>query len=297
MEWSSGKRRCAITTTARMKLTIFADIASRVMHATQGSPRTVAGAVAVDTLDVDQIRKEVHRLPKWGRCSEDDAEFAVDLMSSQAVAFSVVSVNRETEAWKRFLVDAQLLHEAIVESGKVAGWAKPTNLLKFILLGSSCAAAMGHALGVDRRAGIINTAGRRIVECSTVCDSEIEGEENLEVFTSFWSKQHIPKSRLARAGYEVIADDVRVTSEEAEPVLLLADYAAGLGLAAATSMPGRVPLPLDQGTARRLLCKIRDRGKLTFHEEEFEYTYDEIFKDVMEEARGRAESRTRCKHS
>ena len=268
------------------RLTVLADIASRTMHATAGSPKTVAGAVAVDTLRLEGIRREVGTLPKWGSCTEDSAAFAVDLMASQAIAVSVVSVNRETDAWKQFLVDADILHEAIIlDSKKVAGWAKPANLLKFILLGSACAAAMGHALGADRRRRIVNSAGRQLIECATVCDSEVEGKENLEVFESFWSQQHIPKSRLAKAGFDVRTDDVRVTTEQAEPALLLADYAAGLGLAAATQNPGRLLLPLSQTVATQLLSKLRSLNKLAIMEEDFEYSYDEIFSDVMEKAR------------
>ena len=268
------------------RLTVLTDIASRTMHATIGSPKTVAGAVAVDSLRLDGLRKEVIALPKWGACNEDSAAFAIDLMASQAVAVSVVSVNRETEAWKKFLLDAEVLHKAIIlSSKKVAGWAKPANLLKFILLGSACANAMGHALGADRRPRIVSAAGRQLVECATVCDSEVDGEENLEVFESFWSKQHIPKSRLARAGFDVVTDDVRVTTEQAEPALLLADYAAGLGLATATDNPGRLPLPLSQAVASQLLSKLRGLNKLVTLEEDFEYSYDEIFSDVMEKAR------------
>lgn len=120
------------------RLTVLVDIASRTMHSTAGSPKTVAGAVTIDTSKLHDIRREVASLPKWGKCDIDSAEFAVDLMTSQATAVSIVSLNRDTEAWAKFLEDAEVLHEAIVlTSKKVAGWAKPANLLKFILLGSA----------------------------------------------------------------------------------------------------------------------------------------------------------------
>ena len=213
------------------KITVFADIASRAMHATAGSPKTVAGAVVVETCKIESLQRELIGLRKWAACDQDDAAFAVDLMASQALAVSVVSVNRDTDAWRQFLVDAEIFHKAIIlDSRKVAGWGKPANLLKSILLGSACACAIGHALGVDRRPRILNSNGMQMIGCTTVCDSEIEGPENLEVFKSFWSRQHIPKSRLARLGVEMTSEDVRVTTEQAEPSLLLADYAAGLVL-------------------------------------------------------------------
>ncbi len=273
------------------RFTVLADIASRTMLATAGSPRTVAGAVALDTVKLEGVRREVGSLPKWGACGFDEAAFVVDLIASQATAMSIVSINRDTDAWRQFLVDAEVLHNAIIlTSRKVAGWAKPANLLKFILLGSACAAATGHALGSDRRARIVGATGRQIIECATVCDKEVEGRENLEVFESFWSMQRIPTSKLAKAGFELISNEVTVTTEQLEPGLMLADYVAGLGLAAATEDPGTMPLPLDQATAAQLLAPLRNQGKLVVVEEDFDYSYSEIFKDVMNKARELADA-------
>ena len=114
---------------------------------------------------------------------------------------------------------------------------------------------------------------------------EVEGPENLEVFESFWGKQHIPRARMAKAGFDMITDNVRVTTEQIEPALLLADYAAGLGLAAATNDPGRLRLPLSQEVATRLLAKLRAPNKLVVVEEDFAYSYDEIFSEAMAMAR------------
>lgn len=268
------------------RLTVLADIASRVMHSTNGSPRTVAGGVTVETTAMKGIRLEVARLPKWKSCTEDDAAFAVDLMVSQAIAVSIVSVNRQTQEWSQFLSDAEILHNAIMAtSRKVAGWAKPTNLLKFLLISLACASSTGHAIRIYRGPCIFSPEGRRLVECATVCDSEIDGGENLEVFESLWERQHIPKSRLAKLGIEMISTEVRVTTEQLEPALLLADYAAGLGLAAATKEPGRLQLPLNQEKASQLLSRLRSRGKLIAVDEEFSCSYDEIFGEVMAQAR------------
>ena len=273
------------------RFTVLTDIASRVMHATAGSPRTVSAGVAVDTAALSGVRQEIAGLPKWKSCNEDHAALAVDLMLSQCIAVSTVNVNRETQAWTDFLQDAEVLHNAIVStSRKVAGWAKPANLLKFLLLSMSCAAATGHAIRVHPGPRILGSKHQQLVECATVCDSEVEGEENLEVFESFWSSQHIPKSRLAKLGIEMISTEVRVTTEQLEPALLLADYAAGLGLAAATDEPGRLPLPLSQSRAQRLLSLLSDKGKLVRVEEDFSYSYDEIFGEVMAQARRHADA-------
>lgn len=274
------------------RFTVLTDIASRAMRSTVGSPKTVAGGVALDTSTLASTREELVNLPKWGSCTEDDAAFVIDFLNSQALAVSIVSINRETAAWDQFLEDSKVLHKAIIlTSKKVAGWAKPPNLLKFILLGSACASATGHAINADRRPRIVSPEGLQLIDCAVVCDSEIEGDENLEVFKSFWGKQHIPKSRLASLGIAMLPTEVTVTTEQAEPALLLADYVAGLGLAATTVDPGRLPLPVHQSVAVRLLSKLRARDKLVMIEEDFTHSYHEIFEHVMAQARDLVEAK------
>ena len=66
---------------------------------------------------------------------------------------------------------------------------------------------------------------------------------------------------------------------------MLADYAAGMGLAALTPKPGRLRLPLDHLKAQDLLGRLKSVGKLVVVEKDFTYSYDDIFKDVMDKAR------------
>lgn len=262
------------------------------MLSTAGSPTTVAGAVAIDTNRLQEARSEVRGLPKWGKCQFEHAEHVVDYLASQAIAVSVVRVNRATPQWVRFEQQANLLQSAIVtQSKRVAGWVKAPNFLKFLLLGSACAVATGHALGVDSRPRIVGATGRQLIECSAICDKEVEGSENLEVFTSLWSDQRIPRSRLSRLGIDMIARDMRVTTDDDEPALFLADYVAGLGLAASLEDPGRLPLPLDQVHASQLLAKLRARTKLVVVEEDFAHTHDDIYGDVMAAAEHHADAK------
>lgn len=256
------------------------------MLSTTGSPRTVGGAVTVDSTQLNGVRLEMRGLPKWGSCDYDTAEHVVDILGSQAIAVAVVSVDRDTDFWRRFEKDALVFHEAIIKtSRKIAGWAKPANILKFLLLSSACAAATGHALGSDRRRRIVSAKGLQLIETNVICDQEVEGEENLEVFTSFWSEQNIPKRRLAAFGFEMVTESVVVTTDIAEPALILPDYVAGLGLAATLDDAGRLPLPLSQELAVKLLNRLKAKGKLIVQDQIFDVSYDDIFKDVMTRAR------------
>jgi len=266
------------------RLSVYADVSGRVTRSTLDGALSFAGAVALESLAADSIAQEMHGLPKWGRCSYEHAEHVVDVLASQALSAAIVRVNRDTDHWRLFVEEAQLLGRAIErQSRAVASWAKPTNLLKFILLGSGCAVATGHALFADKRPRILNARGHQMIECSNVCDSDIQGSDSLEVFKACWSEQRLPRSRLAAKGIDMIARDIAVRSEQEEPNLLLADYLAGLGRAALPTERGRSPLAPDK--ARRLLGILRQRGKLVTVEEDFSRTHQEIYGELMDRAR------------
>lgn len=264
------------------RLSILADISGR---ADKSADPITAAAVVFDTGAVGSVRSHVSRLPKWGECSASDAAFVIDLLASQAVAVSTTTVDRQTEAWRRFVSDEGVLQGAILrQRDKVAGWAKATNLLRFMLLCSACAAAQGHAIGIDRRLRILTPRGRVAIECSIICDEEVQGEETLEVFRSFWDEHNLPKATLARFGVEMVACDVTVTTDEEEPALIVADYVAGIGLASAMPL-ARGRFPLDAVEAAKLLGRLKQGGKLVQRVERFDQSYDGIFRDVMTAAR------------
>jgi len=271
------------------RLTLFSDIAGRVALDTRGNPRVTAAAIAVATDTVSEIQSKLpSALPKWGKCNLSDAERVIDLLTSHAVSVGIFSINKDTAAWHQFAEDSKTLQRAFVAKlSPPAGWAKPTNLLTFCLLGGACAIAMGHGLR-NARPGIVDNNGLQMIECSVVCDSDISGEENLEVFQSFWQKRRAPTSRLAELGFELSYKTVRVATEQEEPLLLLADYAAGIAHASLLPSPGRLPLPLSHGQANELIAHLKQTGRVAIKNTEFNISFDEIFGQVMELARGHA---------
>lgn len=269
------------------RLTVLVDIAGRVSLDTQGNPRVTAAAVAIATSALTIVRAALPpRLPKWKNCTASDAERVVELLSAHSVAVGVISINKETDSWRQFAVDADALQAAIVaQSKRVAGWAKPANLLVFQLIIRACAIATGHGIRVGRMRRIVNMNGFELIECAVICDTDISGEENLEVFGSFWDKRHAPKSRLAKLGVCLVHDEVQVLTEQEEPLLLLADYAAGIAHSALLPTPGRLPLPVNCEQSNDLLSHLRETDKLVVESDDFDVSYSEIFGTIMERAR------------
>lgn len=265
------------------RFTFLIDIAGRVSLGAEGNPRVTAAAVVISTASIDRVRNQLPKpLPKWKGCTAQDARSVVNLLLQEAIAIGVFSINRDTVAWRQFWEDAKPLQNAIVaQDNSPAGFVKPANVMVFQMIGGAAAVGGGHALRVSSKTRIQDHRGLDLIERNIICDSEINGAENLAVFAHLWERQDGWQPRLESAGIRMTTAQVRVTTEEDEPLLLLADYAAGLAHTTLLPEPGRLPLPLSLVEATDLLNEIDDAGKLAVHSGNFDLKYRDIFGDAM----------------
>lgn len=237
-----------------------------------------AAAVAVSTSDAASLRDQVRQLPKWRDCSHSEAQAAVDHMRSRAASIAVVSMTKDPRRWPEFWVAAKPLQDAIVaQDRRPAGFVKPSNVALFAILAHAYGIAIGHALKVSRGIQIVDYRGVELIERTIICDTDIQGEENLSAFKSFFehSGEHHP--RMAELGFRFETRDVIVTTEQDEPLLLLADYAAGIAHSAHIEKPGRIPLPIAHEPAKVLMRELDKSGKLVVLDKAFDVDYAEVF--------------------
>ena len=107
----------------------------------------------------------------------------------------------------------------------------------------------------------------------------------MEVFKAFWDIDRVPRSRLAQFGIRMTHADVQLLPEEDEPLLLLADFAAGLLHSTLLPDPGRIPMPMSHDAAKKLTRRLHEAGLLAVDSSNFNNSYDEIFGEVMDHAR------------
>jgi hypothetical protein len=223
----------------------------------------------------------VRQLPKWRDCVKGEAEAAVQILAT-AASVAVVSMTKDAEHWPEFWEAAKPLQKAIVaQDGKPAGFVRPANVALFALLVHVYGIALGHAVKVSRRTKILDYRGLEFVERTIVCDTDIQGEENLSAFKSFFEKSDRHQPRMAELGFRFETRDVIVTSEEEEPLLLLPDYAAGIAHSAHIENPGRIPFPVAHKESKALLQRLDESGKLVVLAKAFDVEYAEVFGDVL----------------
>jgi hypothetical protein len=265
---------------------IAADIAGLPTLATAGSDRMTAAAVTIRATTADEARAIAKSLPKWRDADEAIATRAIEQIERSALGVGIVSMTKLPGAWEDFFAAAKPLQDAIdAQDRSPAGFVKPANVAKLVLLCHAYTLATTQAIKVDRDPHTKDLSGLDLIECTIVCDTEIEGEENLAVFRSLWARsdQHQPK--LNSLGLRTVTRDVVVTSDEDDPLLRLADFAAGIAHRAFIPEPGRIKMPLEHEAAKRLLSRLKATGKLALVNQPFDARYQEIFGEALTAAR------------
>lgn len=245
-----------------------------------------AAAVAIETQAAKRLRAALaQNFPKWRDCALEDAETVIDTLIREAAAVSAVTVYKDTEAWRKFWSDAEPLHKAILaQDRRVAGFAKPANVVMYWLFGQAFGLATAHAVKIGPNTIILDCRGRAVIERTVVCDSDVKGEENIEVFKNLWECHDRSQPRMERLGLRFYTRDVVVTTEHDEPLLLYADYLAGLVHAAFITDRGRIPLPLTLEESRSVLNRLSSTGKLALHLLDFDLVYADVFGEAYRRA-------------
>ena len=275
------------------RYTIFTDVAGWDFSAHKlGGDRMTAAAVAVATTELDSFRQKVHLLPKWSECTYAQAKTAIHLLRARAASVSIVTMTEESEAWKRFCKITKLLQEEIVRQHRhPAGFVKPANVTRFALLRDASALAIAHAVKISRSINLLDFQCRELIEQTIVCDSDIQGDENISVFKSFWQISDQHQQNRHKLGLHFFTRDVQVATEQQEPLLLMADYAAGIGHSAFTPNPGRLPFPVAHEFAKEQLKELHKSGKLVSSARPFDINGEEVFSDALLVAEKRRQDR------
>jgi hypothetical protein len=265
------------------RYTIFVDISGRLSREVRGASRVTAAAVAIASMHVARVAKKLGTdRPKWRSCQEADAVAIVQLLRESTAAVGVFAVFKDTLAWERSWDDASRLKAAIEADGKgAAGFVKLPNVLRGYLISSACAIALGQAVRSKQGIGVIDMNNLQLIERTIVCDKEIDGADNQFVFKALWGRHDDHQPWTAAAGVRMTTRDIRFATEQEEPLLLLADYAAGIAQVAAIEDVGRAVMPLSRKRSAELLGTLTTTGTCAVVERPFDISYEEIFGDAM----------------
>lgn len=262
-------------------LTSFVDVAGRVSRSTEVFHRVTAAAVTLVAAALDSVRASLPQdSGKWSGTDLSRATRMVDLMIAHAVAVGALSVNKQTPAWQKYWDDSLALETLIrAQDGRAAGFLRAPNVLRFHLMGGSAAVAFGHANHrTQHRPRIVDHLGRTLLDHELVFDTDIQGAENEEML-EIMMDQPMPKSEKEFG--LTVKRHMSLKTEQQEPLLLMADFAAGI-VHAALLPDANGSLPLTQEEASSLLNRLHDAGLLAIHQQDFNFDCRDVFGNLMD---------------
>jgi hypothetical protein len=262
---------------------LLVDIAGR-FHRAGSNLLVTTGGVAIAADRADYVRSLLPSgLPKWGQCTLTQAKDVVQIVARECLAVGAVTRDLATPAWHRFWEDSAD-HESMlnrVQGGK-AGLLKPANIARTIALIDGAVVASGHAAYLSKAIERAEANGPVIIDQTLIFDDELGGESR-EFFMELWNGAR-PQPRTQAVGVTFKTCDVRMTTEQDEPLLMLPDYVAGLHHCVQLADAGPNTFPLTASQANECIAPLRT-GKLKTGKGSFDLDYRLMFGGAIADAK------------
>ncbi|MGA2525568.1 MAG: hypothetical protein ABSF79_02995 [Smithellaceae bacterium] len=211
------------------RLTLFYDIAGRVAKESQLDEFFTVGGAIIPTGLEDQVRDAIGwDTPKWRDTNDSYLSLILDILKNFKVRCTVVKIEKTEPAWSKFWNAGDQQYNYLSSRTKPKpGFAKSGNLLKEWAFGKCSATGLGLHLKDQGRPTILDTNGYSILYLKIICDTDIQGQENRDVFENNW-KQWCKATKLtSHLGIRPYLDCAEFKTEQEDNLLLLPDYLAG----------------------------------------------------------------------
>ncbi len=209
--------------------TLFLDVAGRFSR-NPNYPIVVAG-VAVPSNAIDEIRRALlsvtnGRIIKWKESSgevETIKRIFRTIMKRQLAVFISYMRKHEPE-WSQYWEEGTRLETVMNKLQTPAPYAKAGVVLRYHVYCHGIASVTGLYLG--RHGASPRPKRTQSLKIQAICDSDIQGEANLQMFKDIFDKAGTLHRTVQATGLD-LAFDPTVSTEQQEPILMLPDHIAG----------------------------------------------------------------------
>ncbi|CAN7537163.1 hypothetical protein LJR066_003647 [Acidovorax sp. LjRoot66] len=258
---------------------LLIDIAGR-FHRDGANLSVTTGGVAIAADRADYVRSLLPTgLPKWGQCTFAQAKEVGRILARECLAVGAITRYLGTTAWERFWEDSAA-HESMLNrlQGGKAGLLKPANIARILAFIEGAAVASGHAAYLSKAIETAKANGPITIGQTLIFDDELGGESR-ESFMELWNGAR-PQSRTQAVGVTFKTCEVRLTTEQDEPLLMLPDYVAGLHHCVQLAGAGPNKFPLTASQANECIGPMRN-GKLKIGTAYFDLDYRSMFGEAV----------------
>lgn len=273
-------------------ITSVSDIAGQVSESAFNADKLTVASICFPSGCLKRVRSLMPvDLPKWRNTDDDRVAVVTELLLREAWAVVAGSLDKQDTRWSSFWRDSREIHAKTAPfAGGPIAFLKAGTLIKMILLGQSHTLAMAHSVKAGTLPRVTDRKGRLSISECVIFDDEIQGEENRDALFAAWRSmnEHQPKINSLGIFHETIS--LKLTSEQSEPLLLLADYAAGIVHAMNSSANTIAQSAVSRRAAVRACERLSASQKFHEFEVHFPASYFEIFPNFKVFSNGKTRS-------
>lgn len=227
------------------RLSFFYDISGRVSKESQFDKFFTVGGIIIPTCYEDKIRVAIgENTPKWRDSDANSLSLIENVLKSYNIYCTVVKIQKTEPAWTKFWDNEEQQYQYLSSRTKPKlGFAKSANVLKNWAFGECFATGLGRYLKSQSRPIVLDTNGFSALHLRIVCDTDIQGQENLQVFEKNWKHWCNVTKLTTLLEIKPYIDGVKFKTEQEETLLILPDYLSGY--IHYSSDPERISLPTN----------------------------------------------------
>ncbi|TXF99207.1 hypothetical protein [Massilia arenae] len=258
-----------------MKITIVADISSRISQKNYNADRITAAAVCLPSGELNNIRKLLHSdLPKWRDASDSEVRLVSDIVVREALGIGVFSIGKSDEKWDQFWEDGESANSDLL--GKASA-VKAAFQIKCQMFVTSTSYAFISAVNAENILGSSNRPYKIATNETLIFDKEIDGDYNIDVFNGIWRRMNERKQDTELHGVRRNIDEVLFTTEQEDRLLMLPDYVAGIAQAALSQANVLARSQVTAQCVQSVQQRLKQAPHYILKSEQFSLTHSDIF--------------------
>lgn len=265
------------------RFTIFMDVAGRVSKETKGYESISVSAVALHTSQLPILRNELAllNLPKWKDCSPIHLNRIYSFLDTHHLFCAAICINKLTSAWSNFWDRANQWHDHVASVHRMkTGYLKAANIIKYWVFGQ-CSSLLIANLIQKFPPILLDSRGLGVVDIFPVCDSDIQGQENIDVFKDCWDKFNQHQHKVNKLGINVFIRGLDIKTEQDEPLLLLPDYLCGMVHVIYGVGSPAIPSSVSHTHIQKYISTLSSNQTLSIREIDFNLSYADIIPDSI----------------
>ena len=169
------------------RYTLHMDISGRLSRSTEGHEFATIGGFSIETGKIDISRENLPKnLPKWGKATISDVKKVSEYICDNAIYVTAVCLDKNTKEWSLFWENAGMYHQKLASASKMrTGYVKAANVIRYWLFEQCATRLLAETIKRVAKPTILDSNGLRIVEVGIVCDSDIQGNDNIGAFKAY----------------------------------------------------------------------------------------------------------------